>query len=405
MVTAHAPMVIGNFGPGRHARFSREAAAGYKREIIEDANIIVVGAGALGQFLMLCLALIGYPRVTCVDMDHFEDSNVTRSPFYREAWAKAKAVAIGARSMCTARGEVVYRFAECMIQRLGDAVFRGPGRTTVLAAVDSQEARLWLAQRCRKLGVLLIEGGFYTERWNVSVFLNGGDDEPCWACGQGDLETTRLFSCDAYARQAERDGVIPATAPGAMGLGAAQVGILTQVLHGNLDLANSTISADLHRGFVQQMRRAIDPSCRVDHRVVAADAVSVQFGPEGVVATLLESVGKLVDDPIVGLPATFIRVAPCTNCRKPALVEKPEWALRGPLLCDGCGGPFPRTESVAEQHGTLSWPTSEAIYDTTLEDLGIGPGLHLDLQGQRDSLTVAIAGDVEPLLAVAEKEV
>ena len=43
---------------------------------------------------MLCLALIGYPRVTCVDMDWFEDSNATRSPFYCEGWPKARAVAM-----------------------------------------------------------------------------------------------------------------------------------------------------------------------------------------------------------------------------------------------------------------------------------------------------------------------
>ena len=72
-------------------RFSREAAAGYDREVIKNVDIVLVGAGALGQFCAMCLALIGFPHVLIVDMDSFEESNITRSPFFKKGEMKARA--------------------------------------------------------------------------------------------------------------------------------------------------------------------------------------------------------------------------------------------------------------------------------------------------------------------------
>jgi molybdopterin/thiamine biosynthesis adenylyltransferase len=386
------------------SRFSREAAAGYRREIIEDSNILVVGAGALGQFLMLCLALIGYPRVTCVDMDDFEESNATRSPFYSDGWPKAKAVTLGARQLCTAGVGILYRYAECMIQRLGDAIYQGPGRTAVLSAVDSPDARFWLAQRCRRASILLVEGGFRAERWNASVFPNTGNDDPCWACGQGAPTRTRIFSCDAYARKAEKRGFIPATASGAMALAGTMVALMTKMLHGDSAMANCTLSADLTRGVVHRMRRAFDFACAADHRCLPEKSVRVSCGPTDSIATLLTQVTGLVADPMVELPATFIGVAPCAKCRKSVLVMLPEWAVTKVPTCKDCGGTFSRFSGVPEQHGLLSWQTSETLYEARLEDIGIGPGLHLDVQGAKDRLTVVVTGDVSPHLTVAQLE-
>lgn len=398
MTVLERPASVRTNSPSARDRFSREAAAGYRREIIESANVVVAGAGALGQFLMLCLSLIGYPRVTCVDMDYFEESNATRSPFYSEGRAKAEAVTSGARAMCTATGDIVYRFAVGMIQRLGDALFTGPGRTVVLSAVDSQPARLWLAQRCRKHRVMLVEGGFYKERWNVSAFLNEDDSSPCWACGMDSFETARVFSCNTYAQQANTGGFIPATAPGAMSLASFQVGLMTQLLHGNHALADSTLAVDLHQATVRQMRRIVDPNCRVDHRVIAAEVVKIACKPQSTVRSLLRNVAALAGDAIVHLPASFVRVAPCTGCRNSVLVNHPEWSLQAPLRCRQCGGAFEPAQGMAEQHGMLSMATSESFLDTALETVGIGPGLHLDVEGQHEQITVAISGDVDEAL-------
>jgi molybdopterin/thiamine biosynthesis adenylyltransferase len=378
--------------------FSREEAAGYDRSIINDTSIVVVGAGAIGQFVMLCLALVGYPKVVCIDMDRFERSNASRSPFYREGWNKAKATTLECSRLCTAQSATDYRYSPCMIQIHGDAIFKHDNNVVVMSAVDNQLARLWLAQRSRKLGIILVEGGFFKERWNVSAFPNTKDTDPCWACGLRDLETSRVFSCDTYARATEVAGFVPATAPGAMGVAACQVGVMTQMLHGNMELANSTVSTDLQRGFAQKMRRTQDPDCQLEHQIVSDRALPIACGPNDTVDVLLTQLEGLLDAPIVNLPAAYVRVAPCIQCRHPAEIRQPEWAIHSGPRCTVCGGPYPRCADIPEQHGILSRSTCESIQSETLHSLGLGPGLHLDVEARTTRVTVTINGDLNLLV-------
>ena len=385
-------------------RFSRERAAGYSREIIDRSDVVLAGCGALGQFVALVLALSGFPKITFIDMDIFEESNISRSPFFRLGWNKAKATALYAKQLCTATGSAVYAYSTDMVQRLGDAIFTRAPNTIVFAAVDNLAARFWLAQRCRLTGIPLVEGGFHAQRWNSSVFPNRNAKEPCWACDHaGERTSSRVFSCDAYARAAIRGGAIPATATGAMALAAHQVEAAIAMLHGDLTLASSTIFGHLRQGPSFVMKRIPNVDCALNHRIVVSEAVPLSTSPCDSVGQLLADVAQLVPAPIVGLPASFIRVAPCAQCRQPAVVEEPDWALEGPPVCGACGGRFERsTARVPEQHGMLSEPTSEDILNIPLSMLGLGPGLHVNVTGPKDRLTVRLAGNVTDFLTRAD---
>jgi hypothetical protein len=138
--------------------FSREAAAGYDRKVIDSTRMVIVGCGALGQFLALVLALIGFRDVVFVDMDHFEPSNHSRSPFYRDRQSKAKSTAAGAKALCTAWGSINYSYAMTMVQALGDAIFLRDNRTIVLLMVrqadpDCRLEHRILPKECRVLSV------------------------------------------------------------------------------------------------------------------------------------------------------------------------------------------------------------------------------------------------------------
>lgn len=378
-------------------RFSREEAAGYKPKIIGGTHVVLVGAGALGQFVAMLLALIGYPRVTIIDMGSFDDdSNISRSPFWRRGWEKAKAVTLGARKHCTATKNVSYSYSTCMVQELGDAIFQGEN-VIVLAAVDSDETRRWLAHRCRLLGIPLVEGGFHAERGNLSVFRNYNND-PCWACDREDVQTSTVFSCDVYARQSEAQGFIPATAPGAMSLASLQVAIATSYLHGEPTLVNSTVFTDLRNGTSRIMRRSCNPNCSLNHSVVKDNAVKVKCSHEHTVGQLIEGVESLVPDPLIKLPASFILAAPCVECHHPVLIHKPEWAVQEPVKCKECGGEFVQSDKVPEQHGILSRQTSKEIGEMPLSKIGVGPGLHLFVEGSSENVVVALSGNADEFL-------
>ena len=376
-------------------RFTRETAAGYDRDVINTCRIVVVGAGALGGVLMELLALVGFPFVDCVDMDSFEESNAPRAKFFRLNEAKSKAVATGAKQLCTAIVANRYRYAVARIQALGDALFLGPEKKIAFAAVDCPDARRWIAQRCRRLGVPMIEGGFYGGRWNASVIMNRADEEPCWACGQGPLSRSRVFSCDAYARKTAENGSIPASAPVAASLGAFMVGAMAGVLHGDEQLANSTITCDLRRGVQHLMRRQADSDCQVDHRLLHTQAVGLESGPKTRVCDLLAEVRKLAESPIISLPAAFIHTAPCKQCRKTVLVRRPEWAITEAPNCASCGGQFQHYDGPPEQFGFVSEDMVERLGDVCLSDVGLGPDLLLNVEGTDRQITVALAGDAE----------
>lgn len=380
-------------------RFAREIAAGYDPGVIAAASIVLVGTGALGQFLALCLALIGFPDVTFIDVGFFDDvSNITRSPFYREGMPKARAVAAGARAMCTCVGRVSYRFARAVIQELGDALLVGDN-VLVFSAVDNAMARSWLAQRTRACGVPLIEGGFRGERWNLSVFPNSSSDEPCWHCGRPETTDSKVFSCETYARVSEERGFIPATAPGAMGLAAAMVEAGMALLHGDLALANTSVFTNMRSGISQIMKRALDPDCPLDHRIIRDSAVPLTCSHSNSVGAVLDGLAAMAADPIVRLPATFVCVAPCRKCHHPVLANRPEWSLPEAVHCTQCGGMLERTDRVPEQHGFLSRRTLDSIRKLPLWQVGIGPGMHLIVDGSDSEIPVVLAGNAGELLS------
>lgn len=55
----------------------------WDQEKIQNAKIMVVGAGALGNELVKNLTLLGIGNILILDMDSIENSNLTRSVLFR----------------------------------------------------------------------------------------------------------------------------------------------------------------------------------------------------------------------------------------------------------------------------------------------------------------------------------
>jgi len=104
-------------------RHSRSRLAGYSAEVMESATVLVVGCGALGQNIVLDLALAGLGRLVVVDFDVFADHNLTRSPLYPcpadlavyGLW-KAPGIAATAHRLMTATKPRVDSYARCATQ-------------------------------------------------------------------------------------------------------------------------------------------------------------------------------------------------------------------------------------------------------------------------------------------------
>ena len=183
---------------------SRETLAGYDRARLEGAVVVVVGAGAAGNNVVLTLALAGVGELRIIDPDTVEPSNLTRAPlFRRERMAgnrrrhKARELALGALGHSYASAPVA-RYAAARVESLGLGVFEGAH--VVVSAVDSLTVRAYLADATRLLGIPLVETGFAGPSGHVSAFANRAGEEPCWRClhpPSSSASSSRLWAAPA----------------------------------------------------------------------------------------------------------------------------------------------------------------------------------------------------------------
>ncbi len=69
-----------------HDRYERfDQIAWFRRDRVQQARVLVLGAGALGNETLKNLALFGVGRIAVCDFDRVELSNLSRSPLFTEA--------------------------------------------------------------------------------------------------------------------------------------------------------------------------------------------------------------------------------------------------------------------------------------------------------------------------------
>ncbi len=128
-------------------------------------DVGVIGAGALGNFVGLGLALSGIRDITFMDPEEVEATNLNRQVLFYDAVGSSKAQTLALRlnelfgARAGARVEVFGR--ETDISR-HDVIFD---------CVDNFETRIVLSEKCRDEGKMLISGGTSAGAGQAVVFL------------------------------------------------------------------------------------------------------------------------------------------------------------------------------------------------------------------------------------------
>ncbi len=334
------------------APFSREQLAGYDPGVLAEATVLVVGAGALAQNLLVNLALSGVGELRIVDFDEFEPHNAPRSPLYPTAeeqalWGMGKAVVVAHKSLALARvAEPEVLYASVPVQALGAGAFHGVD--AVAACVDNPEARAYLGDMCRWLGISLIEGGFDGPVVTLSSFPAASSakaaENPCYRCGNPGLVGT--FSCQRQALAALEAGVTPAIQAAAATLGGLQAEALIQALHDLHPTALRRTTLDIRTGEQSQYTLVADPQCHGVHRR-AEEPTHLGVDGQDTVSALVETIEQdLGPGCRVDLPDRLIWDAFCDSCGKGVAVGAPDWAWRSDPRCEECGGAHPRLAVV-----------------------------------------------------------
>jgi adenylyltransferase/sulfurtransferase len=380
-----------NASPGRQSRARR---AGYEPRVLEEASVVVVGAGALGQNVLLDLGLTGVRELRIVDGDFFEDHNLTRSPLFppeaEVADGLMKASAVGARlAHIHTAAEPRVLTADTWVEELGLGAFEGAD--VIAACVDSLEARSYLAQVALFLGLPIVDGGFSGANVGVTMYPVVADptEGPCWRCGG--LPTPGAFSCRQAAAFASAAGVVPALQNGAAALAGLCAEAVVMMLHGRVTEARR-ISLDIRSGESLVFNPGPAPDCAPGHRRLAKPPTVSEIGIEATVRHLLEGHGGGPES-MLFLPDAFVESATCPECLGSCAVEAPTHRWRHDPRCTRCGGPWSRRSGVSEgQDLIVEIDIGHPRVDEPLANFGIRPADIVEISGVAPA-TVRIAGE------------
>ena len=214
----------------------------YKMDVVKNAKVMVVGAGALGNEVLKNLALFGVGNIYIVDFDTIEYTNLTRSVLFREADAdkgyyKAE---VAARKLHEINQNINVQY---ILGKLNTDVGLGLYRKmdVVIGCLDSRLARLQLNRLCMRANVPWVEGGMENLTGNVRVFKYG---ENCYECGLTENAKQNIFqqlSCAGVAHRNVSVGRIPTTPVIASIIGAVEVQEAMKLIHKE-EVANGVFS-------------------------------------------------------------------------------------------------------------------------------------------------------------------
>ena len=204
----------------------------FKHERLKEANVMVVGCGALGNEVLKNLALFGVEHVVLVDFDIIEPSNLTRSILFRQADAeacRAKVIVAAERlreinpamQVLPLSGDIGHEVGLGLLRRMD----------VVVGCVDSRWARYCLNRLCMRVRVPWVDGGIDGLEGTARVFVPGKN---CYACNLGPealKELSYRLSCSSVIRRNERAGRVPTTPVVASVIGAVEAQEAIKWLH------------------------------------------------------------------------------------------------------------------------------------------------------------------------------
>lgn len=231
----------------RHIVLREVGGVGQRR--LKAASAAVVGAGGIGSTAIPALAGAGIGRLTIIDDDVVDFSNLARQPLFSEQQVgspKAETAAqwVRAHNSDVEVSAVATRFDE------GNADQLLAGHSLVLDGSDNFATRLAVSDSCVRLGLPLLSAAAVMFQGQVGLFRG----QPCYRCFVGDAFDAE--DCDTCAEQ----GVLGAMV-GTVGNFAALMAIRATVGIGE-DTAGTIHMFDGVKLSWRPIRIPADPQCR-----------------------------------------------------------------------------------------------------------------------------------------------
>lgn len=380
-------------------RFSRFRLIGWwDQEKLRMANVLVIGAGALGNEILKNLALLGVRRMLIVDLDQIEYSNLSRSVLYRaDDVGRSKAQTAAAATRVLADEATIHALDANVLTGIGLGVFGWAD--VIIAGLDNREARLWINRCAWKMDRPWIDGAIEGINGVARVFLPGR--VPCYECTLGETDWAildRRMSCNLLTREEMLGGKTPTTPTTSSVIAGIEVQEAVKLLHGLPVLAGRGFVFEglQHSSYVVEYTE--NPDC-LSHETFAD---VVEFRGNSADTTLqevyefarerLETQGAMT----LEFSRDVIRELRCPHCAVTEELFVPVGSI------SAVQGRCPACATMREVITIHSFTGKEACGGRTLGKLGIPPfdvftartgsrEIHILIAGDRDAVLVALA--------------
>ncbi len=233
----------------RQARLPEVGAEGQKK--LAAASVLIVGAGALGLPAAMALTAAGVGRISLVDGDRVERSNLHRQFLYTDSdIGKPKTETAARRLRAMNPGTTVVEHQGYL--RAGNAVCIARGHDVIIDAADNFPARYLCNDLGFHLGIPVAHASilrFFGQIMVLAPHLGG----PCYRCLWPTPPEAGVVPGCAEA------GVIGAL-PGILGNWQAMETI-KWLLGAGTPLVNRLIAIDTLSGSIRTLKTAADPQC------------------------------------------------------------------------------------------------------------------------------------------------
>ncbi|MFA0473333.1 molybdopterin-synthase adenylyltransferase MoeB [Vibrio sp. 10N.222.51.E8] len=151
------------------------------QEALKQSSILVLGAGGLGCASAQYLATAGIGKLTLIDDDVVELSNLQRQVLHTDADIGKKKVDSAAESLQVLNP---YLTIETVDHRLDDEALASliEAHSLVLDASDNVETRNQLNRLCYTSKTPLVSGAAIRMEGQISVFTYQDENAPCYQC-------------------------------------------------------------------------------------------------------------------------------------------------------------------------------------------------------------------------------
>jgi adenylyltransferase/sulfurtransferase len=360
----------------------------WRQEVVRDATVLVVGAGALGNEVIKNLALMGIGNILIADFDTIEDSNLSRSVLFRSSDRGRRKVDAAAEAVKALNPDVKVKAWHGDINyEMGLGVFRHVD--AIVGCLDNREARLSINRYSWAVDRPWVDGAIQELMGIVRVFWPG--QGACYECTLTDLDYQIInlrYSCPLLARQDILQGKVPTTPTSASIVAAFQTQEALKLIH---DMEVQPGKALMINGLTNDIYLTEYPvkemcmsHARLEPIVELPDATAAGTTLADLLAIARDQLG---DEAALEFDGEMVVSMTCTSCGAEEMIFKRMARLyEDAAVCPACGG---------RREMTLTHRISgdEAFLDRTLAEVDVPPLGIIRARNGQDRVYYELTGD------------